>query len=262
MRSIDTYISEAISSHKNTPNPKYHTPFPKNRMDKDGIIDWLNENGFEQISDLDPMRLVAQHRLSGKGCYNLSSYKPDNPHTHWLQIYDGKRIFMIRTCKAADVFKDSALCKVYSDPRDITGKRIDFNDIRKYFDEQLITEAISSKGNSPYNYTPFPAKRTDHEGIIEWLNDNEFTKVDGVVVDQLVKHYRETGEKCYQSGKKARDKGTHWIRFYDGNVVIFIRTCDMSYLLRHRELRICTMKDPEDSSGGEVSYEEIVKYFK
>ncbi len=133
---LQDYISEAISSHKNTPKPKYHTPFPKNRMDKDGIIDWLNENGFERISDLDPMRLVTHHRLSGKGCYNLSSYRQDNPHTQWLQIYDGKRIFMIMTCKATDIFKDAALCKVYSDPRNSIGKRIDFNDIRKYFDEQ------------------------------------------------------------------------------------------------------------------------------
>jgi hypothetical protein len=261
MRSIDTYISEAISSHKNTPKPKYHTPFPKNRMDKDGIIDWLNENGFEQISDLEPMRLVTHHRLSGKGCFNVSSYNPRNKHTYWIRIYDGEKFFIIRTCLVKDMPRGTAMCKVHVYPFD-DGKRIDFNDIRKYFDEQLITEAISSRGNSPYNYTPFPAKRTDHEGIIEWLEENGFTKLNGFTVEQLINHHRETGEKCYQSGKKMRDKGTHWIRFYDGNVVIFIRTCDMSYLLRHRELRICTMKDPEDSSGGEVSYEEIVKYFK
>lgn len=260
MKSIDTYISEAISSHKNTPKPKYHTPFPKNRMDKDGIIDWLNENGFERMSSLDDEKLMAYFNLYGNGTYCVSSYDR-NPHTHWLRIYDGERFFMIRTCLVKYMPRGTAMCEVYMYPFG-TGKRIDFNDIRKYFDGQLITEAISSRGNSPYNYTPFPAKRTDHEGIIEWLEENGFTKLNGFEVKQLVNHHRETGEKCYQSGKKMRDKGTHWIRFYDGNVVIFIRTCDMSYLLRHRELRICTMKDPEDSSGGEVSYEEIVKYFK
>lgn len=259
MRSIDTYISEAISSHKNTPNPKYHTPFPKNRMDKDGIIDWLNENGFERISSLEDAKLIAYSDLSGNGTYCVSSYTT-NPHTHWMKICDGEKIFVIRTCKVKDL-PGTPMCEAKLKYQSI-GKRIDFNDIRKYFDEQLITEAISSKGNSPYNYTPFPAKRTDHEGIIEWLEENGFTKLNGFTVEQLVGHHRETGEKCYQSGKKMRDKGTHWIRFYDGNVVIFIRTCDMSYLLRHRELRICTMKDPENSSGGEVSYEEIVKYFK
>lgn len=132
--------------------------------------------------------------------------------------------------------------------------------------KEYITEYVSSgrsvMGYTSVAYTPFPKDRKDSKAIQEWLEENGFTKVRGTMGSYLSEHFFATGEKCYQNGPYSRDKATHWFRFYDGNVVIFIRTCDMPYLLHHRELRICTMKDPEDSSGGEVSYEEIVKYFK
>ena len=137
---LENYISEAVSHGKyKSPGPMY-TPFPKKRTDKDAIINWLLENGFVNCGGYPSTEtLLKYYRDWGKKCFQLAAYITDNPTSEWLMFYDGKDAFIIRTCKASEVHSGSALCSIYRDLKEgmsYHGRRIDFNDIKKHFDEQ------------------------------------------------------------------------------------------------------------------------------
>lgn len=128
-----------------------------------------------------------------------------------------------------------------------------------------ISEAIShGKHKSPEpKYTPFPKKRTDKEAILNWLMTNGFVEVRGNLdTDTLVKHYDETGEKCFHKSTYTPNRNTHWIRFYDGKDAFMIRTCLVRDLPRgtvmcsiYPDVKIHTYY------GKGITFEEIKKHF-
>ncbi len=126
--------------------------------------------------------------------------------------------------------------------------------------QDYISEAISSRKNSDSYTGQFPTKRTDGEAIIKWLDENDFTRLQKFGNEPLISYYEKTGERCYQTGDFGRDLGTHWIRIYDGEYVVFIRTCKESYLSHNRHLRICTMSKPEGTYI-DKSFLSIKEYF-
>lgn len=231
MIDLRTHISEAISHGKHkSPEPKY-TPFPKKRTDKLGIIKWLIDNDFEEISDLDPYRMVTKYNMSGKGCYNVSSYKPNNKKTHWLQIFDGTKMFMIHTCSEKDL-TDKPLCGEIDYgtrywPREPIEIPIEFDEIRRYFDNQTSEEITEAVSHGRRNLTHFPDKPYK-EDIVDWLEYNDYDEVKnngtGSGYDLQI-YYHDTKRKCYLLGLYT-SKPTKWIVIYDGENLYTIRTGD------------------------------------
>ena len=99
--------------------------------------------------------------------------------------------------------------------------------------EKYISEAISHgwhKSQDNDMYADFPQKRTDKEGITNWLIQNGFVAVQfnsTYIGDDLIKHYKAKGEKGFYVGMDAFF-GTDYIVFYDGYVMFCVYTCPLS----------------------------------
>ena len=129
-------------------------------------------------------------------------------------------------------------------------------DLRTY-----INEAISSRANSVgiSSYTPFPQKRTDKDGIVEWLVDNGFKSIEffGTYIgDDLIKHYDSTGERCFYVSAHNSSPGTHYIIFYDGTKMFLIYTCRMD-IIRHGIEPVSYINKP---TIGNCKFERNFKY--
>lgn len=134
--------------------------------------------------------------------------------------------------------------------------------------KEYITEYVSSGRSSlsyTGRYTPFPKDRKDDKAIQDWLKENGFVKIKGTDDTSLRDHFFVTGEKCYQNGPYSRDKATHWFRFFDGEMMFFIRTCDNAFAQKHRSLFLLRKREIKKglaSMSEETTIEDIAKYFK
>jgi hypothetical protein len=269
---LNEYITEYVSSGRRKHRNGY-TPFPKDRTDKDAIIRWLVENGFQEIKDpyYSADDLVRHHTKTGEKCFYVASHDKNNYLTYWIRFYDGNKIFCIRTCPLSVIPRGSNDCTVIEEPRRqaSVSKRLSLDDVIEYFkNSEYITEYVSS-GRSALSYTgeytPFPKDREDAKAIQNWLEENGFTMVKGPIDTSLNEHFFATGEKCYQKGPYGRDKATHWFRFFDGEMMFFIRTCDDSFIQKHRSLFLIRKREIKKGIGTmpeDTTMDEIIRYFK
>ena len=126
-------LMEYVSSGKSK-----HNLFPKDRRDKEGILVWLYRNGYEELKGeiVSIRKMLEYYNKTGNGCFCMSTYDREDPLTHWIRIYDGKKIFTIRTCKESfdgSVFSD---CSVIHNPTRETNmsRPVTFKEIKLYFD--------------------------------------------------------------------------------------------------------------------------------
>lgn len=89
MKHLRDSINEAISSRKN----RYLPDHP----DKDDIMDWLDANGYTEISGELPRSAVIHYEATGEKCYFLGKYWRSDYLSHWIMVYNGKDLYMIRT---------------------------------------------------------------------------------------------------------------------------------------------------------------------
>ena len=142
-------------------------------------------------------------------------------------------------------------------------------DLRTHISEAISHGWHKSPGNDMY--TDFPKKRTDKEGIINWLIQNGFVAVqfDSTYIgDDLIKHYKDKGEKGFYVGRHT-DFGTHYIVFYDGYVMFFVFTCPVSDLTKNLYTiePVTYLKNPvvgacQLEKFKYCSLKEIQRYFK
>jgi hypothetical protein len=99
-------LNEAISTGKHR---RRYTEFPEDRTDKDGIVEWLEQNGYTQKHYHDAHDIIDHNEKA----YQLGIYT-SHPETHWICIFDTTDMFLIRTCSDADLikYKDSACTRV------------------------------------------------------------------------------------------------------------------------------------------------------
>jgi hypothetical protein len=269
---LKDYITEYVSSGRRKHRNGY-TPFPNDRTDKGAIIRWLVENGFQEIKDpyYSADDLVRHHDKTGEKCFYVASHDKKNYLTYWIRFYDGNKIFCIRTCPLSVIPRGYNDCTVIEEPRRqaSVSKGLPLDEIIEYFkNSEYITEYVSSgRGSINYSlhYTPFPKDREDNKAIQNWLEENGFVKVRGTMDTYLREHFFATGEKCYQKGPYSRDKATHWFRFFDGEMMFFIRTCDSAYVQKHRGLFLITKREIKKglaSMSEEATMDDIIRYFK
>ena len=140
--------------------------------------------------------------------------------------------------------------------------------------EKYISEAISHgwhKSPDGDMYTDFPQKRTDKDGITNWLMQNGFVSVQfnsTFIGDDLIKHYKDKGEKGFYVGSHT-NYGTHYIVFYDGYIMFLVFTCptrDLTHNLSTIE-PVTSLKNPvvgacQFEKFKYCSLKEIQRYFK
>lgn len=129
------YISEAISSHRNSVG-KYDGEFPNERTKHREIIHWLEDNDFKFIGEV---RGELDLLSFGGICYTRGTYDPKNPMSQWIKIYDDSKIVWIRTCsmwaiRKGTVFGATVPCQ-WCDADTVIYKDIDYEDIVKYYNE-------------------------------------------------------------------------------------------------------------------------------
>jgi hypothetical protein len=97
MKLLKDYISESISTGKHT---KKYSAFPKKRTDKDGIINWLEDNGYVYIDrnsidgDTDT-ELLKYSETTGNDYYTLGKYNVES--SHWIRATKDGKVYFIRT---------------------------------------------------------------------------------------------------------------------------------------------------------------------
>lgn len=94
MKHLRDSITEAISSRKN----RYLPDHP----DKDAIVDWLDANGYTEISGELPGSAITHYEVTGEKCYFLGRYWSSDDKTHWIMVYNGKDLYMIRTSPGSE----------------------------------------------------------------------------------------------------------------------------------------------------------------
>lgn len=132
--------------------------------------------------------------------------------------------------------------------------------------ENYISEAISSKKNTPSTYTPMPKKRTDKDGLVKWLLENGYVQIQGSLVEDLLREFNTNGNRCfYVAPHENGNPLSHWIRFFDGNNTYCIRTIkDVP-----RDFKDCSIITDSNKTSKNydpmskwIDYKDIVEYFK
>lgn len=109
MQDLRTYINEAISSRANSAMVGGYTQFPNKRGEKETIINWLEQNGFENVkTNVNPTTdsgaagdgLLAHYNHTGNKCFTLGRYDKDLFNTNYILFYDSQKMFLIFTCPA------------------------------------------------------------------------------------------------------------------------------------------------------------------
>jgi hypothetical protein len=112
--------------------------FPDSRQDKEGILYWLHSHGYEELKGkiVQVREMLEYYKKTGNGCFCMSTYDREDPLTHWIRIYDGKKIFTIRTCRESfngEVFSDCSV--IFNPTREVSmSKPVSFKEIKLYFD--------------------------------------------------------------------------------------------------------------------------------
>lgn len=117
MKSLKDTVLEAISSRRN------HKEFPKDNTDKQGIIDWLEYNGFEftgKGQNINP-DLVDYKNTTGKDCYALGNYDHSDRMFWWIKILYKEKIYFIRTIPEDEVRRGYMSFTICEHPEIITG---------------------------------------------------------------------------------------------------------------------------------------------
>jgi hypothetical protein len=111
---LSDYILESVSGKRNHTSRR---EFPEDNTDKEGIIDWLEYNGFAfagyASSIIDVFRLMRDARQ--ENFYTLGKYT-DNKTTHSIRVCCGNKCYLIRTVKKNEIESGYVFCAVNTYP--------------------------------------------------------------------------------------------------------------------------------------------------
>jgi hypothetical protein len=97
MKDLGEYLTEYVSSGRR------HNGFPS-EPDKDGILYWLETNGFEELENKNFTKggidLSEHYEKTRHKCFIVGEF--DNVETSWIMIRDDNNTYMVRLKKGTE----------------------------------------------------------------------------------------------------------------------------------------------------------------
>ena len=100
MMNLKEYILEYVSSGRGRRN---YYEFPS-KPDKDGILEWLEANGFEELENKNLTKggidLSDHYEKTGNKCFIVGEF--ENGETSWIMIRDDNNTYIVRLKKGTE----------------------------------------------------------------------------------------------------------------------------------------------------------------